>query len=187
MGSFSWMKADTLTNTANILEGAAFKFLIPKEYGGGFIKDHYQDYGYLGHDNEQHEYDMYELLAFWNQNAIYKSGRVKDYLQFNGDFPKMKKIDQYTDDNRTIGINIGCYDCDINLLRYPLKLVSCTYKGTYEDCIGRSYGDPEQGWVAIKRNSWDYENMVKKINQEMEKQKEALLKDIFFATPIELN
>ena len=45
MGSFSWMKADTLTNTANILEGAAFKFLIPKEYGGGFIKDHYQDYG----------------------------------------------------------------------------------------------------------------------------------------------
>ena len=91
MGSFSWMKADTFTNTANILEGAAFKFLIPKEYGGGFIKDHYQDYGYLGHDNEQHEYDMYELLAFWNQNALYKSGRVKDYLQFNGDFQKMKK------------------------------------------------------------------------------------------------
>ena len=26
MGSFSWMKADTLTNTANVLEGAAFKF-----------------------------------------------------------------------------------------------------------------------------------------------------------------
>ena len=189
MGSFSWMKADTLTNTANILEGAAFKFLITKEYGGGFIKDYYQDYGYLGHDNEQHEYDMYELLAFWNQNALYKSGRVKDYLQFNGDFPKMKKIDQYTADNRTIGINIGCYNYDINLLRYPLKLVSCTYKGTYEDCKGRSYNDPEQGWIAIKRDSQDYKELVAQINHDIEQQKIVISKNtnIVFATPIKFN
>ena len=185
MGSFSWMKADTLTNTANVLEGAPFKFLIPKEYGGGFIKDHYQDYGYLGHNNEQHEHDMYELLAFWNYDAPYKSGRVKDYLQYSGDiFPSLKRIDQYTDNNRGIGIDIGCYSHDINLLKYPLKLVSCSYTGTYEDCMGRSYNDPEQGWIKTKRDSLDYITFVEQINREMEQQKEALLKNIFYANPI---
>ena len=45
MGSFSWLKADKLGKVANIVEGAPFKFLIPAEFGGGFVKDHYQDYG----------------------------------------------------------------------------------------------------------------------------------------------
>ena len=31
-------------------------------------------------------------------------------------------------------------------LKYPLKLVSASYKGTYEECEGRSYGDPNQGF-----------------------------------------
>ena len=48
MGSFSWLKADDLTKVENIACGYPFKFLIPKEFGGGFIKDIYQDYGYLG-------------------------------------------------------------------------------------------------------------------------------------------
>lgn len=45
MGCFSWLKADKLTNVANIVEGKPFKFLIPQEFGGGFIKDNYQGYG----------------------------------------------------------------------------------------------------------------------------------------------
>ena len=48
MGSFSWLKADKLTKIRNVAFGKGFKFLIPKEFGGGFIKDFYQDYGYLG-------------------------------------------------------------------------------------------------------------------------------------------
>lgn len=48
MGSFSWLKADDLTNIENIALGMPFKFLIPKEFGGGFIKDEYQNYGDLG-------------------------------------------------------------------------------------------------------------------------------------------
>lgn len=43
MGSFSWLKTDNLTKVANIQYGKSFKFLIPKEFGGGFIKDIYQD------------------------------------------------------------------------------------------------------------------------------------------------
>lgn len=72
MGCFSWLKADKLTKVANVVEDKPFKFLIPQEFGGGFIKDHYQGYGYLGtKEDGSPKHDMYELLAFWN--AIRKS------------------------------------------------------------------------------------------------------------------
>ena len=38
------------------------------------------------------------------------------------------------DNNRFKGIDIGCYDKQIDKLKYPLKLVSASYKGTYEEC-----------------------------------------------------
>lgn len=143
MGSFSWNKADALTNIENIAYGASFKFLIPKEFGGGFIKDKYQDYGYLGtNEDGEPKYDMYELLAFWN-NA--------EDLKFDGERPLMKEIDKYTDDNRGEGIDLGCYDVDILKLKFPLKLVSASFKGTYEDLEFCSLGDPDQGFFNRKR------------------------------------
>lgn len=143
MGSFSWNKADTLTRIENIAYGSSFKFLIPKEFGGGFIKDVYQDYGYLGtKENGEPKYDMYELLAFWN--------KAED-LKYDGDYPLMKEIDEYTDDNRSEGISIGCYDHEILKLKYPLKLVSPSFKGTYEDLETCSLGDPDQGFFERKR------------------------------------
>lgn len=153
MGSFSWLKADKLTMVKNVAYEKPFKFLIPKEFGGGYIKDHYQDYGYLGTKEDGSEkYDMYELLAFWNADMPYENGIVRDYLQYDGEFPLMKEIDKYTDDNRMIGIDIGCYDRQIDKLKYPLKLVSESYKGTYEDCKGKSYGDPDQGFYETYRD-----------------------------------
>jgi hypothetical protein len=145
MGSFSWNKADKLTNIENVACGKSFKFLIPKEFGGGFIKDTYQDYGYLGtKENGEPKHDMYELLAFWNK---------AEGLKFDGEFPAMKEIDEHTDDNRGLGIDIGCYDKDILKLKYPLKLVSASFKGTYEDLDTPSLGDPDQGFFSRKRNS----------------------------------
>lgn len=144
MGSFSWLFAnkDKKTNPnqlANVAEGHPFKFLIPKEFGGGFILDKsYGDYGYL--DNEK--YDMYEILAFWNL----KYDGVEDILKYDGEFPNMKQIDDYTDYNRCLGIQIGCYDSDMSKLKYPLKLVTPEFNGTYEDCPEPSYSDPNQGW-----------------------------------------
>lgn len=173
MGSFSWLKADNLTQIRNVAWGKPFKFLIPAEFGGGFIKEHYQDYGYLGvKEDGEPKYDMYELLAFWNAemqmrnyvnrhdgelHPIFDKGLVKDHLQWDGEFPMMKEIDQYTMKNRHIGIEIGCYDKEIDQLIYPLKLVSASYKGTYEECEGKSYNDPDQGFYPVKRdksNSW---------------------------------
>jgi hypothetical protein len=143
MGSFSWNKADKLTAIENVACGSSFKFLIPKEFGGGFIKDKYQDYGYLGtKKNGEPKYDMYELLAFWNK---------AEGIKYKGEFPLMKEIDEDTDDNRGLGIDIGCYDKDIFKLKYPLKLVSASFDGTYEDLETCSTGDPDQGFFSRKR------------------------------------
>ena len=150
MGSFSWLKADNLTKIANVQYGAPFKFLIPEEFGGGYIKDYYQDYGYLGtKEDGTPKYDMYELLAFWNHEATEERGYE---LRYDGEeMPMMKEIDQHTFYNRNVGINIGCYDKQIDRLKYPLKLVSCSYKGSYEDLDTPSYGDPNQGFGPIYR------------------------------------
>lgn len=144
MGSFSWNKADSLTDIENIAYGVPFKFLIPIEFGGGYIKDKYQDYGYLGtKDGGEPKYDMYELQAFWNGADVEWD---KDYEK-----PLMKEIDQYTRKNRSKGIDIGCYDQEIASLKYPLKLVSASFKGTYEDLDNPSFGDPDQGSFPRKR------------------------------------
>ena len=143
MGSFSWNKSDDLEEIENIAFGDSFKFMIPKEFGGGFIEDEYQDYGYLGtKENGESKYDMYELLACWN---------APEKCLFKHKIEHMKEIDNYTDKNRSVGISIGCYDNEINKLKYPLKLVSQSFKGTYEDLVKPSYGDPDQGFFRRKR------------------------------------
>ncbi len=158
MGSFSWLRANIDTEKANIAEGDKFACLIPKEFGGGYIEDTYQDYGNLGtKEDGSPKYDMYELLAFWNKDRPYSrllytgAGKtVKDNLYYNGDFPNLKEIDEFTDANRSIGIDIGCYDREIDRLKYPLKLVSVSYakNHTYEDCPYKSFDDIEQGFCS---------------------------------------
>lgn len=149
MGSFSWLKADALGDICNIASDMPFKFLIPEKFGGGFIFDEsYQDYGYLGRKEDGRPmYDMYELLAFWNCDP--------ETLKWDGDFTYMKQIDKYTDENRSRGINIGCYDWEIAKLKYPLKLVSPEYNRTYEQCLARSFSDPDQGFSPVYRMSKD--------------------------------
>ena len=143
MGSFSWNKADKLTAIENVAFGTSFKFLIPKEFGGGFIKDKYQDYGHLGtKENGEPKYDMYELVAFWNK---------VEGLQYDGDYPLMKEIDNYTNNNRGLGIDIGCRDGQMSKLKYPLKLVSASFKETYEDLETCSFDDLDQGFFSRKR------------------------------------
>lgn len=144
MGSFSWLRADKTTKRKNLINGDVYKILIPKEFGGGYIKDIYYDYGYVFYyDDTREKADLYGILAYWNKC---------DGMIFDGDdYPAtMKDIlergrtcDQ---DNRLKGIDIGCYDKQVDRLKYPLKLVSASYKGTYEECEMRSYGDPDQGF-----------------------------------------
>ena len=142
MGSFSWLRADKTTKRNNLTCGDKYKILIPQEFGGGFIKDTYFDYGYVFYDTD-HEADLYGILAYWNKC---------DDMIFDGEeYPStMKDIlergNTCLQSNRTKGIRIGSNDKKKKNLKYPLKLVSCSYNGTYEECDGISYSDPNQGF-----------------------------------------
>ncbi len=142
MGSFSWIRADKTTKRKNLTMGDRYKILIPKEFGGGFIKDTYYDYGYVFY-GEKNEADLYGILAYWNgcDGMIYDGD---EYPSTMDDI--IKRGNTILQENRCKGIDIGCYDEQIDKLKYPLKLVSISYKGTYEECEMRSYGDPDQGF-----------------------------------------
>ena len=61
-------------------------------------------------------------------------------MEYEGDeYPStmkdiLKRGNTCLQNNRSKGIDIGCYDHQIDQLKYPLKLVSVSYKGTYEEC-----------------------------------------------------
>lgn len=142
MGSFSWLRADHTTKRKNLTYGDRYKILIPQEFGGGFIKDIYYDYGYVFADSD-HQADLYGILAYWN--------KCEGMIYYCDHYPTtMDEILLYGDtcnqNNRVKGIEIGCYDTQVDKLKYPLKLVSASYKGTYEECKGVSYSDPDQGF-----------------------------------------
>lgn len=152
MGSFSWLRADRESDRNNLTDGDMYKILIPQEFGGGYILDTYYDCGYVfEYDDTRDTADLYGILAYWNKC---------EGMIFDGDeYPStMKDILERghtrLQDNRCKGIEIGCYNRQIDKLKYPLKLVSVEYNGTYEECEMVSYGDPSQGFYATY---WDEE------------------------------
>lgn len=154
MGMFSWLRADNTTRQKNFVIGDAMKVLIPKEFGGGYIKGHYDGYGRLIVKEDEEEYSLNELTAFWNEYAIGNKDvrhcfNMDAKLQYDGIKPTCPKVSKYTDNNLSIGIDIACYDDQIVKLKYPLKLVSVRYKGSYEDCHGISLTDPNQGFCRL--------------------------------------
>ena len=166
MGTFSWIKAERSGKVANVRTNAPLKILIPQEFGGGFIKGHYEGYGEV-FDGEK-RYSLYEIIAFWNADLI-PSYFIP--LGYNGDkFPNVKCDDEYTTKNSLLGLRIGCYVNQVDKLKYPLKLVSVGYKGTYEDCEGRSYDDPNQGLTPL---TWEEADAFIQREKERSPEKEA--------------
>lgn len=148
MGSFSWLRADKTSKRNNLTWGDKYKILVPEEFGGGFIVDTYADYGYVFYGTD-HEADLYGILAYWN--------KCEDMDYDGEEYPAtMKDILERgktsLQENRCKGIRIGCYDKQIDKLKYPLKLVSMSFHGTYESCKGKSYSDPHQGFIPTY---WD--------------------------------
>lgn len=164
MGSFSWLRADRATKRKNLTYGDVYKILVPKEFGGGYIRDVYYDYGIVFHqDSLKPDADLYGILAYWNKcdGMVYDGDEYPTTMQ---DILERGKTDLQS--NRCKGIEIGCYDHEMDKLKYPLKLVSMSYKGTYEDCMLPSYGDPNQGfyktyWTNQEREAWRKMQAVK--------------------------
>lgn len=88
------------------------------------------------------------MLVIWND---------PNKVKFNGEYNPLKEIDEHTNFNRNLGIDIGCYDEEIDKLTYPLKLVSVSFKGSYEDLDKPSYGDPDQGVGERKRQEFNFD------------------------------
>lgn len=74
------------------------------------------------------------------------NGKNTDRIGYGEEYPATMGGRTCLQNNRCKGIHIGCYNEEIDRLKYPLKLVSASYKGTYEECKGKSYVDPEQGF-----------------------------------------
>ena len=159
MGSFSWTRADHVTNRSNISGGDEYKILIPEKFGGGYIEDTYYDYGRV-FDGTDKEADLYGILAYWNhcEGMVYEGDHYPETMD-----EILKYGNTMQQGNRCIGIEIGCYDDQVDRLEYPLKLVSAEYEGTYEECKGRSYSDPDQGFSEKTWRNRKYERYLRKI------------------------
>lgn len=173
MSSLSFMRADMTTQRSNLITEDSYKILIPKRFGGGYIKDRYWDYGYINHYGKavyvdangiKHKIntdaDLYGLVAYMNRHMDaslwgYKNEALWSTLRNVSDdiMDILINGDTHNQDIRTKGIVISYYSKDINLLEYPLKLVSASYKHSYEDCSMKSYVDTESGFTAKKWNS----------------------------------
>ncbi|MBO5435380.1 hypothetical protein J6A31_06150 [bacterium] len=177
MGSFSFTRAEHTTQRANISWGDKYKILVPKEFGGGYIVDQYSDYGNIFEDNRVGKYvdakgtiypsflfninDLMGILSYWNNCPNLKPSSdsmpvtMLDILKY-GDTCRIE--------NRLGGIDLfnsgENYD---NNVKYPLKLVSMSYKFSYEDCVGKSYNDPHQGFCKKKWSSFGYELILRKL------------------------
>lgn len=144
MGSFSWLRADKVTKRSNLTDGDRYKILVPQEFGGGFIEDTYYDYGEVfAYDASKNTADLYGILAYWNkcEGMIYDGEGYPSTME-----DILERGHTCLQSNRCKGIGIGCYDEQVDMLKYPLKLVSLSYHGTYEECDMKSYSDPEQGF-----------------------------------------
>lgn len=165
MGSFSWKTAvNAQYEPAGIAEGTAVKILIPAEYGGGYVAACYDDYGnfftvnpyalgdkrcvpngLLPGEKWYHSIDMYEWLFAWNHDHLDNKQSNMTYHAPEGFHERFPVASEHTVSNRSHGITIGCFDEDINKLKFPLKFVRLEDTSTYEQ-VGASYSDPDQGW-----------------------------------------
>lgn len=178
MGSFSFTRADRNTKRANLTYGDKYKILIPKELGGGYIIDRYDDCGdinsfgdaiYVEPNGKKHELktagDLYGLLYYFNtgmDDYISSDDRHfsvdKPEREFNHILDIIENGEITVQDIRCRGISMGCHKNQTDYLEYPLKLVSLSYKGSYESCKGRSYSDPNQGFGKGYWDDNDYQS-----------------------------
>lgn len=166
MGSFSWYKAD---KKDNIVYGDTVKMLIPQEFGGGYILGIYEDYGDINENGII--YDIYELIAIWNNKKIYNA--VKE-LGYNNPARISSEDKELSHLIRHHGINIACYDEDHPKCKYQIKLVSANCDMTYEECENISLNDEKQGFwkhAWTKQSSYeDYIELKKKAKRKTSKE-----------------
>lgn len=169
MGQFSWLDCrDGLTQILDNVYADVF-VLVPKEFGGGRIRETYYDgYGNFG------VHDIYELVADWNRKYLSENPdfvlpsrgcKVSDFPWYEAyanlslsheeieDAMRAKNAETQANgesvirlfpEYRCIGIDLACWDEDNASLPYPIKITHDPY-AVYER-ENPSLSDPNQGW-----------------------------------------
>lgn len=139
MGQFSWLDCRTGEQILDDVRRDVY-VLIPKEFGGGHIKEEcYDGYGRFG------GHDIYDLVVDWNRNYLDHVDKAtwtcEEVETLEED---LVKVDNGDMEKRHVGITLACYDEDNVMLKYPIKI---TYDASavYEECQP-SLSDPNQGW-----------------------------------------
>lgn len=146
MGQFSWLDCVDGRQIVDDRREDVY-VLVPKEFGGGHIKEEcYDGYGNFGGK------DIYELVPEWNKQMIpeiirrAKAGHWKAHISEH-DMEDMRKYYENKPISiwlRYIGIMMACYDEDNFALEYPIKITHNAF-AVYERCKP-SETDPDQGW-----------------------------------------
>ena len=153
MGQFSWLDCRNGKQVVDDKREDVY-VLIPKEFGGGRIKEEcYDGYGNFG------GHDIYELVVDWNAKYIDYILAMK-HLWFckisDEDAENMKRFHDglpISCEKRWIGIILACYDKDNFRLPYPIKITHDPY-AVYEFC-DPSPTDPDQGWEDEGECDWE--------------------------------
>ena len=162
MGCFSWLDCKTNEPIINDKKRDVY-VLIPKEFGGGHIKETC----YIGY-GEFDGHDIYELVVDWNKKYLedvqkeidtwickwgyWDKEVLKKYL--NGIEPEF--TNKVFEGKRDFGITLACYDEDNVRLRYPIKITH-DKDAVYEWCPP-SKSDPNQGFGYDEddEDDWDW-------------------------------
>lgn len=139
-------------------DGQSFKVIAKHGKPKMAVQDDYSPF-----NSVPYQTDVYELsgeageVGYWPWYGFKNTGFWEklppEGLQYyKGEWEPLPEKTIYTDHNRTMGINLF-YKGGGNTgnVKYPLKLVSVEFKGTYEDCTGYSKNDPDQGCIKRKR------------------------------------
>lgn len=165
MGQFSWLDCKDDTQILDDVYADVY-VLVPKEFGGGHIKETFYDgYGHFG------GHDIYDLVAEWNRrhltHRMLKDCSIEDWnprdlkyyiyglrdqlhkaemlMDYRDGMSDSKMIEKHGKDfKREIGIYIACYNDQNFMLPYPIKITHDA-NAIYENCIP-SKSDPNQGW-----------------------------------------
>ena len=144
MGQFSWRTSDTCKDliedyidTDDLIPDTFTKkayLLIPREFGGGYLKvdGNYDGYGYFFDENGR-KHDAYGLIAEWNGIKGEDENDTRYQAIDLYYTPADPGISQYADGN---------YNTE-RTMKYPLKITE--FPMAYEDAEPCT-DDPNQGW-----------------------------------------
>lgn len=191
-GNFSLIKADN-GEYANIGKNETVKMLVPKEFGGGFIKGKFDGTGLIIENGIN--YSIYELAGIWNSQEMFELVKEMGY-----DNPARKNYvdspvnDKITERIQKVGIAYTIYDVDHVRAKYPIKIVSEDCNCSYEECKKISLYDRSGGQKQWQRNEWQkvfgdtsYEETVERNWKEKPKFSEKQIKDYIHKIIGEIN